>query len=298
MISAEHKSYKAVMDKVSGEIESFVLVLLVATSLLLPLPVFAHGPQDGASVSLAKSNSLIQSSLELPAPSLISQVVHKINIGPKLDEAAPPMQTDSKKKAFSFVAGARTFASTFEAKEANRLANQGVKITGNPGGNFFHLEKGNLLFSPDNDIVVGTRDGDVYIGAGASVLVMDSGHEVAIAVYDLYQDSPDKVSVYCGEKELVLDRGRVLLLTRQITDNFDELQGTCSNIDYGKAIPVSIDDSVKGFMANFSILSAVKSVGPLKSMLDSDDKRDQLAIANILKGSVVVGDLNNNGGPQ
>jgi hypothetical protein len=195
----------------------------------------------------------------------------------------------------NLIPGVRTFASRFESEEVERLMKEGIKFAANTGNNYFNLDKGNVVFSPDKDIVVGTHEGNVYIAAGTSVFVMETGHDVA--VYDLFQSRPGQVSIVSGQKKLSLEPGRVVVLTRQDTDDFDEIQGSCRRIGYRRPTMTDVDKSIKAFAAEFSIPSALNIVVPLKRMLTSDERRDQTAIAKILKSSVLLEDLNGVAGP-
>src|ERR1700677_4339340 len=53
------------------------------------------------------------------------------------------------------VPGVAIYAHNFGGDEANRLAQDGVLIGSNSLGNYIELQSGNVLLTPENDIVVG-----------------------------------------------------------------------------------------------------------------------------------------------
>ena len=238
-----------------------------------------------------------QSSANAFLPSTTATDITQIFNYSNLDQTAPPqlLGIGDGEEEGAMIDGARTFAGTFESQEMARLSKEGIKLANNSGNNYLNLDKGNVFFHPDKSIVVGTHEGEVYIAANACVFVMESGNDVA--VYDLHQSRPGQVTVISGKKKLTLEPGRMLVLTRQNTRDFEEVKGDFRRIGYRRSSELDIDQSVKAFAADFSIPSAVNMIRPIKTMLKSDQAQEQTAISRILKSSVILSDLTDAAGP-
>ena len=75
-------------------------------------------------------------------------------------------------------------AGSFNAYEQQALSNQGIVLGPNSTNNFLDLIKGFVLFMPQDNISVQTREGIAYIPKGAQAWIMETGNDVAI--YDLH----------------------------------------------------------------------------------------------------------------
>jgi hypothetical protein len=197
-----------------------------------------------------------------------------------------PDDIDYKTEPTALIKGAKTYEHEFAANEQSRLQSEGVLIASNTAHNYFNLDRGNVLFNPSQNIVVGTHEGNVYIGPGSHVLVMETGHDVII--YNLHDDAPERVSIVAANKKLVLEPGRILVLTRQKTNNFESLLTPCHGIGYRNIKQVDLDNSIKAFYGDFSIPSALTIVVPLKKLLSSNDPRDKRTLERIIKTSSML----------
>jgi hypothetical protein len=202
---------------------------------------------------------------------------------------------DYNYKTSALIKGSRTYAYQFESGEQTRLQAEGVVIASNTAGNRFNLDRGNIVFNPQKNIVVGTHEGDVYIGSGSSVLVMETGHDVII--YNLHDEARARVSVIAANKKLVLEPGRFLVLTRQNTQDFDSLVAPCHNIGYCHIKKTDLSGSIRTFYGDFSIPAALTMVVPLKRMVSSNDAMDKRAIENIIKTSAMLSIFNPQNSP-
>jgi hypothetical protein len=164
--------------------------------------------------------------------------------------------------------------------DANPLARKAPR-TAHPD-NYVNLEKGNVLLSPETDICVGTHEAKIYIADGATVFLMVSAQ--GIVIYDLYQSRPKLVSIVVDNYKLIMQPGRMLVVTTQDTQNFQNLAVNCRYIDYCRTQKVDLhNDAISVFVADFSMLSALTKIRPLKQLAASDDKRDKLVLERILK---------------
>ncbi len=153
--------------------------------------------------------------------------------------------------------------------------------------NYFNLDSGNILISSENDLTIGTEEGVVSIGSGATIFVMESRTDMII--YDLYQTKPKQVSVIVNNHKLVMEPGCMLVITKEKTRNFENLSANCHSVRYRKAQEIDLQEStVNAFVANFSIMSALVRIQPLKQLVDSKDKRDQLLLQKLLKSAAML----------
>jgi hypothetical protein len=153
--------------------------------------------------------------------------------------------------------------------------------------NYFSLEKGNLLLSPETNICVGVHEATICIAAGAALFVMESGQD--IVVYDLYQKKQKQVSIVIGSNKIFMEPGRMVVLTKQNTDSFENLEANCHSISYRRPQQVNLHNSdMTAFVADFSILSALANVKPLKRLAISEDRRDKLVLERILRGALIL----------
>jgi hypothetical protein len=193
-----------------------------------------------------------------------------------------------------FIPGVAFYAATISGDEARRLAKDGVIIGGNSGKNYIDLQDGNILLNPEQDIVVGTKSSKIFIGAGASVFVVNSGPDVV--VYDLLQTKPKQVSVtvLVNKQKIILEPGRMCVLTGQDIKNFEKLEIDCHRVAYRNAQSLDLagsKETVKGFAADFSIASAMVTIQPLKRLTISNNKQDNMTVDRLVKGAVLLGDF-------
>jgi len=154
--------------------------------------------------------------------------------------------------------------------------------------NCFNLDKGNILVSPDRDISINTYEGTVSIASGATIFVMASTQ--GIVVYDLNQTKPKQVSIVVNKHKLVMEPGLMLVLTRQKTKNFEELEANCHGVSYHRPEKIELQGgNMTAFAAGFSISSALVRIIPLKQLVNSSERRDQLLLDKLIKSAVILG---------
>ena len=174
--------------------------------------------------------------------------------------------------------------------EANRLAREGVLIGSDSVNNYLSLEGGNILLNPEKDMIVGTSQGKISVKAGASIFISQHGEDVVI--YDLLQTKPNQVSMVtaANKHKVVLEPGHMLVLTPRNIDNFDNLPIDCHRVECSHKMHLDIHSTVQGFMANFSIASAMSKIEPLKESIASGNKQDELITTKLVRGAVVLGE--------
>ena len=189
------------------------------------------------------------------------------------------------------IRGTTISAFIFGADEINRLAKDHVSVASDSGNNCLNLQNGNILLTPDRDILVATSESKIYIGSGATVFIMKSDDNVV--VYDLLQTRPKQVSVLVNRQKLLMEPGLMFALTRQNVQSFENMQPDCHTVAYRQAEAVNLYGNIKVFTANFSITSAMANIQPLRRLAASPYKRDQLTMARLWKSAQIGGDLAN-----
>ncbi|MCW5823809.1 MAG: S-layer family protein [Cyanobacteria bacterium TGS_CYA1] len=194
----------------------------------------------------------------------------------------------SKGNPTNLIAGSKTYSNSFDQNSAEvaRLAKEGIVLASNSNGNFINIDKGNVVFAPNQDIVVGTHEGNVHIPKGAVVLIMETGADVAIA--NLHQNNTNDVKIVSGGKLVSLCPGRALLLSRVDTDDFNDVAHPFQTIGYRKPDAKKLNDSITAFKMEFSIPSAMSKVQPIRQMMKSKDPQDKRIVKNLLMNSIML----------
>ena len=182
-----------------------------------------------------------------------------------------------------------TSADSFNAAEMNRLAAQGAIVTGSSVSNFLKLEKGNVLFTPADDIVIALQEGTVYIPGGSVALVVETGHDAAI--YCLHQPPLRNVKVVSANRTTALMPGRQMVLTRAKSGSFNSLDSSLRTIAHRNENSAVLGDGIRTFFADFSIESALMNVAPLRSMVDSSRPTDRRLVDRMLKDAVILSEI-------
>ncbi len=195
-----------------------------------------------------------------------------------------------KRKTTAYIPGTKSYGHMFAGGEVNRLVSYGMQLNSTGVANYLDIDRGNILLSPDKDIVVGTHEANVYMAPGSIAFVMESGSDVVI--YDLHQTAPNQVSVVVNKQKLFLHPGHMMVLTRQKVNDFEEIDADCHMVSYRSAQEVPLKDkSIKAFTAEYSIASAFFAVEPLKQLIASNDRQDQSVFDKIIKGAVMLNDF-------
>ncbi|MDX2107000.1 MAG: hypothetical protein SFY67_11410 [Candidatus Melainabacteria bacterium] len=194
----------------------------------------------------------------------------------------------SKGNPTNLIAGSKTYSNSFDQNSAEvaRLAKEGIVLASNSNGNFINIDKGNVVFAPNQDIVVGTHEGNVHIPKGAVVLIMETGADVAIA--NLHQNNTNDVKIVSGGKLVSLCPGRALLLSRVDTDDFNDVAHPFQTIGFRKPDVKKLNDSITAFKMEFSIPSAMSKVQPIRQMMKSKDPQDKRIVKNLLMNSIML----------
>ena len=150
-----------------------------------------------------------------------------------------------------------------------------------------NIEQGNLLLCPETDLCISTPQANIYLAAGATVFLIESGEDLVL--YDLYQKKAKQISVVVDKMQLIMSPGRMLVLTRENTRNFANLEANCRSVSYSHPQLIDLhNDQIKAFVADYSILSALARIQPLKRLTASSDKQDRLVLERILRSALIL----------
>lgn len=191
-------------------------------------------------------------------------------------------------------AGARFAYNRIDSDIIDRLIREGVIVTNGQDDSSLNLDKGNLLVCSPRDLTIRTHEGDVHIGAGSIVYVMETGNDVA--VFDLYDGGLGSgVFVSAAGQKIKLTPGSELVLTRVADASFDGVNpGTRVAARNVEAIPLS--DGITAFQADFSILSAMQEFKEVADSLSCRDTQSKRLAGKLLKTAAAISLVTNHRG--
>lgn len=200
-------------------------------------------------------------------------------------------------KMCGIIDGDLTYSTAFNTNDSElaRLQTAGIQLASGSKDNYFNLDKGNMIFAPSKDIVVGTHEGNVHIPAGSVAFIMENGNDVAI--YDFHQNGPKGIKIVSGGKLVTLDPGRMVLLSRSGATDFDAIAHHCRCIGYRHAKTQQLNSDITAFAMDFSIPSALSAVIPFKQMVASNNPSDKKTIEKIMMNAVLLQESTGYRGP-
>lgn len=199
-----------------------------------------------------------------------------------------PESGTGTRQPISLVDGTAMYVNDYGIDEVNRLAKEGILIGSDSEDNYINLEHGNVLLNPEKDTLIGTSHGKISIGPGSTVFIMQSTN--SLVVYDISQTQPQQITVTVNGKAIVLESGRMFVLTRENTRNFEKLNINCHAVTYSNVQSLDLDNNIKAFLANFSVASALVTIEPLKRLTVSHNRRDKLALEQLVNNARLSGD--------
>ncbi|MBX9688230.1 MAG: hypothetical protein K2X27_16090, partial [Candidatus Obscuribacterales bacterium] len=142
--------------------------------------------------------------------------------------------------------------SDFNAEEVTALSRQSI-LTGQSSGNsLLVLDRGTVLLAPRSDVQIKTKEGDVFISAGAVALVIETGNDVAL--YNLHDGRKDSVKFVSNKKSISLAPGNQLVLTRSGSKTFNDVNPG-PKLGYRNQSKYEFGNGVTAFMAEFPLIS-------------------------------------------
>ncbi|MBX9880228.1 MAG: hypothetical protein K2Y22_17350 [Candidatus Obscuribacterales bacterium] len=185
-------------------------------------------------------------------------------------------------------------AAEFNSNSVGQMQSHGASIGSSTVGNLCVLQQGNFVFQPHADITVQVQEGSVEIPTGATVLVMETGNDVA--VFDISDGPKGRVRVKSGNKIITMSPGKQVVLTRQLDADFDKINPS-KLIGYKNPKSQLVADDIRAYSADFSLPSVMMSVAPMKRLLTSDSPADRKLVQRMIKNAVVLSMLPSKSGP-
>src|SRR5262249_44644859 len=143
------------------------------------------------------------------------------------------------------ITGGEVSSNDINGTVVNSTTQSGITFGPGTGNNFFNMDVGNALFSPNGPLVVGTHEGNVQMAPGAQAFIMETGHDVAI--YNLHDRRTGAVKVVVGNSVVTVPPGKQLVLTKKKDANFDEVNPG-KKIAYRNPKSLDLPGGVKGFI--------------------------------------------------
>ena len=238
---------------------------------------------DGVITAAAVQNTIICGPIDIPDKSPLNSTNGNTNQNNRINAPGNKM-TGNEKDSAGNNNGQVNIKKNPSIKEHLMLRADQSPDPGQPQ-NYLNINRGNILLTSNSDVCIGTPGANIYVSAGATIFLMESGNDTVL--YDLCQTKPKQVSIMLDNTKLVMEPGRVLVLTKQSTTRFKDLEVNCHSVNYRRAKQLDLQNEVmNGFVADFSISSALRRIEPLKQLALSGDKQDKLVMERILKGAI------------
>ncbi|MBX9770583.1 MAG: hypothetical protein K2X29_04390 [Candidatus Obscuribacterales bacterium] len=154
--------------------------------------------------------------------------------------------------------------------------------------------KAALITSRKKDTWINCTFGQVRIKKGSVVCAFDYGRDLVIYNLDSKQGW---VSVLLPtNRSITVDVGQELLLTRAPKGSFEEIH-PATQISYRKPSEVRVGGGVRGFIAEFSVASAMSALPPLRAKLHSTASKDKAIAQSVLKSGSILQVVTGSHGP-
>lgn len=222
-------------------------------------------------------------------------LVNPVITPPPSTQNTNPSSNDFTPGTITFIGGT-TGISSFDSQTISLMQSQGIRVGPNTSGNFLQLQQGYIMVSQNNNqaITIGVNEGFVNIAGGAMAIVMETGNDVA--VYSLYSNQNDDITVVADNKVISLRPGRMIVLTRNSKASFDEVNPS-KNVATRHHHKHDVGGGIVAYTADFSFVSALNNIGVLKSMLHSSDQAQRQLAAKLIKFAAIQMHMTANAGP-
>jgi len=154
------------------------------------------------------------------------------------------------------------------------------------------LPSGRTLFVPSKDTTVETQFGNIYIGAGSVVLV--SSDASGVAIYNIHDSGKHAVSIDVQGRKMSVCPGRHLLVSNNRGTDFAASNHVESVLH--RAVSTSTIGDLKVHTSEFSTLSAMAGVLPLRAIIESKHPQSRKLADKMLKTTAVLLHLAGNQG--
>jgi len=158
-------------------------------------------------------------------------------------------------------------------------------LIGNGKSKVVELRDGTVLFAPLVNTTVKTPFGNVDIDAKSIVLLIASKH--GIAVYNLDDQHRDAVRVHAGGRTLTLSPSNQAVITSKQNTAFEQVN-PLETMAYRRVTDFEIGANLRAFNSEFSMLSAISTIKPLKSIVSSKHPEARRISAHLLKTAAAM----------
>lgn len=145
-------------------------------------------------------------------------------------------------------------------------------------------ETGKTLFVPTHDMTVETQFGKLHIGGGAVVLV--STNRNGVAVYNIHDTSKESVAFDVRGQKMTICPGRHMLVSAGSGTDFASVNHIESVLHRG--VSTTMVSDLKVHQSEFSTLSAITGVLPLRAIVESKSPSTRKIAARLLKTTAVL----------
>jgi len=149
------------------------------------------------------------------------------------------------------------------------------------------LDSGAKLLAPDVRTIINTPFGDVDIAAGAVALLVST--ESGLSVYDLHDTRQGAVAIRTGNRTITLVPGRSAVLTHN-SKSFAETN-PAQFVGYRKIRNSAVNASHNLYEAEFEIMSMVRGLKPLQSLMTSDNAKTRKTMDKMFKTAAILMNL-------
>ncbi len=154
--------------------------------------------------------------------------------------------------------------------------------------------KAALITSRKKDTWINCSFGQVRIKKGSVVCAFDYGRDLVIYNLDSKQGW---VNVLLPTNQSIpVEVGQELLLTRATKGSFEEIHPP-TQISYRKPSEVQVRAGIRGFIAEFSVASAMSALPPLRAKLHSTASKDKEIAQSVLKSGSILQVVTGSHGP-
>ncbi|MBX9668483.1 MAG: hypothetical protein K2X93_12735 [Candidatus Obscuribacterales bacterium] len=189
-----------------------------------------------------------------------------------------PMQTDKNVAVCSdmdFVVGLKPASATSTSSAGLTQVSHQANMT---------LDNGCVLYAPASDTTVTTPLGTVSLAKGSLAVVVVDGHH--LSVYDVHDHHKGSISLTIAGNTVALSPGRHLTVTDSSVQGFSDVNPIESVMH--KAMRNIELNNHRVFVSDFSIPSAVGTIGALNAIMNSDHVDARKLADRVLKTSAVV----------
>ena len=217
--------------------------------------------------------------------SLINQT-QGINLNPKVDNKSDNSLATAQKMAV-FLPIVFKQSHSMDSIAYNNVAKQ------NNGKNLVLENRSALILADTNLEIKLGRINPVYVKLKPGALVLLVSHDNINSVYNLHDKSANSVSVTANKNNLassltvILSPGKQLTLDSALTNFGFSYANPMPKIAYRNIVSSQLINQVV-YQSDFSILSAINSIKPLKEVFKSDNIALKALAKDILKTMVVV----------